>query len=52
MSADFTAAANSVYAAIPYFVFAHSTGDRLYAITKADGSGMMHEWAIQTIDME
>ena len=43
---------NSVYAAIPYFVFAHSTGDRLYAITKADGSGMMHEWAIQTIDME
>ena len=43
---------NTVYAAIPYFVFAHSNGDRLFAITKANGTGMVHEWAIQTIDME
>ena len=42
---------NTVYDAIPYFVFAHSTGTKVYVITKADGSGMVHEWAIQTIDL-
>jgi hypothetical protein len=41
-----------VYAASPYFVFANSNGKELYVITKANGSGMVHEWAIQTIDME
>ena len=35
-----------------YFVFANSNGTELYVITKANGSGMVHEWAIQTIDME
>ena len=43
---------STMYAAIPYFVFAHSNGEELYAITKANGSGMVHEWAIQTIDLE
>lgn len=42
----------SVYTASPYFVFANSNGAELYVITKANGSGMLHEWAIQTIDME
>ena len=41
-----------IYAANPHFVFAHSNGEQLYVITKANGSGMVHEWAIQTIDME
>ena len=42
---------NTVYDAIPYFVFAHSNGTKVYVITKANGSGMVHEWAIQTIDL-
>ena len=42
----------TIYAACPYFVFANSNGTELYVITKANGSGMVHEWAIQTIDME
>ena len=42
----------TIYAANPYFVFANSNGAELYVITKANGSGMVHEWAIQTIDME
>ena len=42
---------NVIYSAIPYFVFAHSNGNELYVITKADGSGMVREWAIQTIDL-
>ena len=42
----------SVYDAIPYYVFANSNGAELYVITKANGSGMIHEWAIQTIDMD
>lgn len=47
-----TSDGNMVYAASPYFVFANSNGKELYVITKANGSGMVHEWAIQTIDME
>ena len=42
---------NVIYSAIPYFVFANSNGNELYVITKADGSGMVREWAIQTIDL-
>lgn len=41
----------TLYAACPYFVFANSNGAELYVITKAIGSGMAHEWAIQTIDL-
>ena len=39
-----------IYEASPRFVFAHSNGEQLYVITKAVGSGLAHEWAIQTID--
>ena len=39
------------YDACPYFVFAHSDGTQLFVITKAVGSGMLHEWAIQFIDL-
>ena len=42
----------TLYEATPHFVFAHSSGTQLYVITKANGSGMVHEWAIQTIDLE
>ena len=43
---------NTLYTASPYFVFVNSNGEELYVITKANGSGLIHEWAIQTIDME
>jgi hypothetical protein len=33
-------------------VFANSNGEELYVITKANGSGLLHEWAIQTIERE
>ena len=52
---DFSVATDNdyvVYAASPYFVFANSNGAELYVITKAVGSGVLHEWAIQTIDLE
>ena len=42
----------AIYDAKPQFVFAHSNGQQLYVITKAVGSGLQHEWAIQTIDRE
>ena len=42
----------TLYEASPHFVFAHSNGEELYVITKANGSGMVHEWAIQTINLE
>ena len=38
------------YEAKPYFVFARSNGTQLYVITKAVGSGLAHEWAIQIVD--
>ena len=41
-----------LYTASPYFVFVNSNGEELYVITKANGSGLLHEWAVQTIDME
>lgn len=40
-----------VYDACPYFVFAHSDGTQIFVITKAVGSGLLHEWAIQVIDL-
>lgn len=39
------------YEAEPYFVFANSNGKELYVLTKAIGSGLVHEWAIQTFDI-
>lgn len=41
----------AVYNACPYYVFAHSDGTQLFVITKADGSGLLHEWAIQFVDL-
>lgn len=41
-----------IYTANPHFVFAHSNGEQLYVITKGTGTGLLHEWAIQTIDFE
>lgn len=42
----------AVYPASPYFVFANSNGAELYVITKAVGSGLLHEWAIETMEIE
>lgn len=42
----------AVYSASPYFVFANSNGAELYVITKAIGSGLSHEWAIETMEIE
>ena len=42
----------TIYAASPYFVFANSNGQEIYVITKAVGSGLMYEWAIQTFKVE
>ena len=39
----------TAYHAEPYFVFANSNGEEVYVITKAVGSGLAHEWAIQEI---
>ena len=41
----------TIYAASPYFVFANSNGQELYVITQAIGSGLLYEWAIQTIQL-
>lgn len=52
---DFSVASGdtyTVYPASPYFVFANSNGTELYVITKAVGSGLQHEWAIETMDIE
>jgi len=40
------------YPAEPYFVFSKSNGAEIYAITKAVGSGLLNEWAIQTINAD
>ncbi|MFW5879591.1 MAG: YncE family protein [Bacteroidota bacterium] len=40
------------YQAEPYFVFSKSDGEEIYVITKAVGSGLLNEWAIQTINFE
>ena len=40
------------YLAEPHFVFSNSGGSEIYAITKAVGSGLVNEWAIQTLNIE
>lgn len=42
---------STAYPAEPYFVFANSNGRELYVITKAVGSGLVHEWALQIFDI-
>jgi hypothetical protein len=37
------------YDAIPYFVFCNSIGDEVFIVTKAQNSGLEHEWAIEKI---
>lgn len=41
----------TLYEAEPYFAFANSDGNLLLVITKAVGSGLVHEWAIQRFDI-
>jgi len=41
----------TVYEAEPYFVFSKSDGTKAIVLTKAIGSGMIKEWAIQTFDV-
>lgn len=40
------------YDAEPYFVFSNSKGNSIYVITKAIGSGLLYEWALQEISIE
>ena len=40
------------YPAEPYFIFSNSSGKEIFVLTKAVGSGLLHEWAIQTINIE
>lgn len=40
------------YDAEPYFVFSNAAGNSLFVITKASGSGLANEWAIQKIGIE
>lgn len=42
----------SFYDAIPHFVFSNSSGNSLFVMTKADGSGLANEWAIQKVTIE
>lgn len=35
------------YDAEPYYVFSNSTGNNVFILTKAKGSGLVNEWAIQ-----
>ena len=37
------------YTPEPHYVFSNSTGSNLFVLTKAIGSGLENEWAIQTI---
>jgi len=39
------------YNAVPYFVFSNASGNKIYSLTKAAGSGLIHEWAIQAFDI-
>lgn len=39
------------YDANPYFVFSNASGNKIYSLTKAEGSGLIHEWAIQAFDI-
>ncbi|MBS2097908.1 BACON domain-containing protein [Carboxylicivirga linearis] len=41
----------TVYEAEPFFVFSNSNGTKAIVLTKAIGSGMIKEWAIQTFDI-
>ncbi len=41
-----------IYDAEPYFVFGNSNGSSLVVLTKAMGSGLINEWAIQIIEIE
>ena len=43
---------SNLYSAEPYFVFANSNGKEIYVLTKAVGSGIVHEWAIQTLNLD
>lgn len=41
----------TLYEAEPYFTFANSSGSKIYVLTKAVGSGLVHEWAMQKFDI-
>jgi hypothetical protein len=40
------------YDAEPYFVFSNSTGTNIFILTKAKGSGLVNEWAIQKLAID
>jgi len=38
------------YDPVPHYIFSNSTGDKIYVLTKSDGSGLLREWALQEYD--
>lgn len=42
----------TLYDAEPYFAFCNTVGDKVFVLTKAVGSGLLHEWAIQEINIQ
>lgn len=40
------------YEAEPFYVFAHSSGNKIFVLTKAYKSGLVNEWAIQHFNID
>lgn len=40
------------YDAEPYYIFSNSLGNKVYVLTKAYESGLVNEWAIQTLNID
>lgn len=41
----------SLYDAEPFFAFTNASGNTVYVITKGTGSGLLHQWAIQKVQV-
>ena len=41
-----------IYQPSPYFVFCNTSGQNVYVITKAEGAGLLREWALQELYIE
>jgi hypothetical protein len=39
----------SIYTVEPFFVFANSGGNEIYVLTKSINSGLVNDWAVQTV---
>ena len=39
----------NIYTVEPFFVFANSNGNEIYVLTKSIDSGLVNDWAVQTV---